>query len=388
MRITLVIGGLGGGGAERVCVNLANSWVERDHDVTILTISQNAGKPAYTIDSRVQRRDIGWPRRARQEELNARAIAPILRGLQQARCAQQLTQHITLFALLRYAILSQAPDVVVSHIDITNLRVLAAMSETNVPVIICEHTDATRISIGSWQNVRGGLIPRARAVVTPHAESAGWLAKYDVPVATIPNPLVAPSVARVERNGERQRRLVALTRLAHEKRPELVVRAFASIANDFAEWEFDIYGDGHLRGWISNLIDKLAPGRIHLHGFTPDPYNVLGKADLFVSTSWVEGFGNSIWEALACGVPVVATEAGSAVRALVRDGIDGVIVADDSVGSLARSLAAIMGDEEARQGLARRAVEVLTRFPLEGSLSAWDKLLESIHPQITPIQSV
>jgi glycosyltransferase involved in cell wall biosynthesis len=333
----------------------------------------------------VQRRDIGWPRRARQEELNAGAIAPILRGLQQARCAQQLTQHITLFALLRYAILSQSPDVVVSHIDITNLRVLAAMHESNVPVIICEHTDASRVSIGSWQNVRGGLLPRARAVVTPHAESAEWLAKYDVRVATIPNPLVAPLETRVARNGDRRRRLVSLTRLAHEKRPELVVRAFASIANDFPEWEFDIYGDGPLRSWITNLIDKLAPGRIHLHGFTADPYNVLSSADLFVSTSWVEGFGNSIWEALACGVPVVATEAGSAVRALVRDGIDGVIVADASVESLARSLAAIMRDEQTRQALAMRAVEVVTRFPREASLSAWDNLLETI--QITQMNT-
>jgi GalNAc-alpha-(1->4)-GalNAc-alpha-(1->3)-diNAcBac-PP-undecaprenol alpha-1,4-N-acetyl-D-galactosaminyltransferase len=375
MRITLVIGGLGGGGAERVCVNLANAWAERGHHVTILTIAQQSAASAYTIDSRVQRRDVGWPRRARQEELNAAAIAPILRGLSQAGCAQQLTQHITLFALLRYAILSQTPDVIVSHLDITNLRVLAAMHESNVPVIVCEHTDASRVSIGSWQSVRAPLYPRARAIVTPHAESARWLSKYDAPVVTIPNPLVAPDVTRVERNGNPRRRLVSLTRLAHEKRPELVVRAFASIANDFPEWDFDIYGDGHLRSWITNLIDKLAPGRISLRGFTNDPYGVLCGADLFVSTSWVEGFGNSIWEALACGVPVVATEAGAAVRSLVRDGIDGVIVTDDSISSLARSLAALMGDESKLQSFAARAPEVVTRFSLAASLSAWDKLL-------------
>lgn len=377
MRITLVIGGLGGGGAERVCVNLANAWVERGHHVTILTLAQNSGRPAYAIDSRVQRRDIGWPRRARQQELNAAAIAPILRGLHEACCSQQLTQHITLFALLRYAILSQTPDIVVSHLDITNLRVLAAMHESNVPVIVCEHTDATQISIGSWQKVRAPLYPRARAIVTPHAESAQWLSKYDATVVTIPNPLIAPPEMRVERNGSR-RRLVSLTRLAHEKRPELVVRAFASIANDFPDWDFDIYGDGYLRPWIANLIEKLAPGQIKLHGFVTDPYSVLRNADLFVSTSWVEGFGNSIWEALACGVPVVATEAGSSVRSLVRDGIDGVIVNDDSVSSLARSLAVVMRDGAARHALATRASEVVSRFSLEASLAAWDKLLVGV----------
>lgn len=377
MRITLVIGGLGGGGAERVCINLANAWVERGRQVTIVTLAQNSTKPAYAIDSRVQRCDLGWPRRARQEELNAAAIAPVMRGLYQARCAQQLAQHITLFALLRHAILSQAPDVVVSHIDITNLRVLAAMHETNVPVIICEHTDSTQVSIGSWQSARGGLYPRAHAIVTPHVESADWLSKYDAPVVKIPNPLVAPLAGRVERNGDR-RRLVALTRLAHEKRPELVVRAFASIADEFPEWDFDIYGDGPLRGWITTIAEKLAPGQIRLCGFTAEPYDVLRHADLFVSTSWIEGFGNSIWEALACGVPVVAMEAGSAVRALVRDGIDGVVVTEDSVDALARSLAAIMRDGPTRQRMAMRAAEVVNRFPLEASLGAWDQLLKTI----------
>ncbi len=375
MRITLVIGGLGGGGAERVCVNLANAWAERGHEVTILTISQNSTTPAYTIDTRVHRRDLGWPRRARRQELTAAAIAPILRGLHEARCSQQLTQHITLFALLRYAILNQKPDVVVSHLDVTNLRVLAAMYETNVPIIVCEHTDATRVSIGSWQNVRAPLYPRARAVVTSNAESARWLSKYDVRVVTIANPLVPPKVERVARNGHR-RRLVALTRLNYEKRPELVVRAFASIAKEVPEWDFEIYGDGHLRPWIENLIEKLAPGRIYLRGFKTEPYEVLRKADLFVSTSWVEGFGNSIWEALACGVPVVATEAGCAVRALVRDGIDGVIVNDDSVPSLAGTLAAIMRDEQKLDAFSTRAPDVLTRFSFEASLSAWDKLLK------------
>lgn len=374
MRITLVIGGLAGGGAERVCVNLANAWVERGHHVTILTITQNSRAPAYEIDSRVQRRDIGWPRRARQQELNAATVAPIMRGLYQARLAQQLVQHITLFALLRHAILSQVPDVVVAHLDITNLRVLAAMHEANIPVIVCEHSDSTRVSIGSWIGVRAALYRRARAVVTPHAESAEWLSKYDANVVTIPNPLVAPSGARVERNGDRHR-LVALTRLSEEKRPELVVRAFASIANDFCEWDFDIYGNGSLHSWITHLIQKLAPGRIHLRGFTDDPYDVLSNADLYVSTSWVEGFGNSIWEALACGVPVVATDAGSAVRSLVRDGVDGVIVREDSVSALAESLSALMRDDQRRRTFAMRAPEVVTRFSLEASLAAWDKLL-------------
>ena len=371
MRITLVIGGLGGGGAERVCVNLANSWAARGHHVTILTVFKSS-TPAYPIDSRVQLRSVDWPRLPRNDELSATAIESIMRGLKQAG-VRQLTQDIALFALIRHRILAQRPDVVVSHLDVTNLRVLVALYETTVPLIACEHTDATRVSIGWWQDVRAGLLPRARFVVTPHAASVEWLSKYDVKVVLIPNPLIPPSEVRVEQNGHR-RRLVTLSRLSADKRPDLSVRAFASIAGEFPEWDFEIYGDGPMRATVSDLIKELAPGRVQLRGFTRDPYEVLSGADLFVSTSWVEGFGNSIWEAMACGVPVVATEAGTTTRSIVRHGVDGM-VSNDTIEALARDLATLMRDDGKRTAMGERAREVVDRFSLEASLSAWDQLL-------------
>jgi len=244
-----------------------------------------------------------------------------------------------------------------------------------VPVIACEHTDATRVPLGWWQSVRGALLPRARFVVTPHEESARWFSKYDVEVVRIPNPLIPPCEVGVERNGHR-RRLVSLTRLSADKRPDLSVGAFASIAGEFPDWDFEIYGDGPMRAVVTGMIEKLAPGRIQLRGFTHNPYDVLRGADLFVSTSWVEGFGNSIWEAMACGVPVVATEAGTTIRALVRDRVDGII-SNDTVPALARDLATLMRDDVRRAAMGERAREVTTRFSLEESLKAWDNVLNS-----------
>ena len=376
MRITIVIAGLGGGGAERVCVNLANAWVERRHHVTILTVNQNSA-PAYAIDPRVERADIGWPRWATNEELNSAAIAPIIRGLHDAGCAKQLMEQITILALLRHAILARKPDVVISHIDVTNVLVLAALAAANVPVIVCEHTDNTRISLGSWQNVRAALYRRARAVVASHPNSAAWLEGHGARAYTIPNPLITPPPRSHDRNGSRLR-LVTLTRLSEEKRPGWFVHAFASIAKNFPEWDFDVYGDGPLHSSIANLVGSVAPKRIQLRGFTDAPYDVLNEADLFVSTSWVEGFGNSIWESLACGVPVVAMDAGAPVRSLVRDGVDGLIVNENYVDALASALASLMGDNERRKAFAVRAPEVLTRFPLEAALHSWDQLLAEV----------
>jgi glycosyltransferase involved in cell wall biosynthesis len=375
MRITIVISGLGGGGAERVCVNLANAWAARGHHVTILTMGRRTSTPLYAVDSRVELRALGWPRASQGQELSAYTIAPVVRGLHRAGCLE-LVEEIRLLAMLRHTILTTAPDVVVSHIDMTNLRVLAAMHETRAPVIVCEHTDTNQVSF-RWPGERTALYRRAHAVVAPHSTIAEWLARRGAPARAIPNPLVTPTTVRAGRNGE-GRRLVTLARLSSEKRVELLVRAFAMIAGEYPNWNLEVYGDGPLRWSLARLADELAPGRVRFHGFTDGAYNILGDADLFVSASWVEGFSNAIWEALACGVPVVAMECGAPVRTLVRDGVDGLIVRDSSASALASALASLMGDDAARNALAARATEVLTRFPIESSLRAWDELLGEI----------
>jgi GalNAc-alpha-(1->4)-GalNAc-alpha-(1->3)-diNAcBac-PP-undecaprenol alpha-1,4-N-acetyl-D-galactosaminyltransferase len=254
--------------------------------------------------------------------------------------------------------------------------VLAAMQGTTVPVIAYEHTDLNQIYLPRWQAARQALYRGAAAVVASHAASADWLARSGARAYAIPNPLVGPPPVKLEQKDER-RRIVSLGRLSPEKRPALMVRAFASIAADFPTWDLEVYGVGPLREPLAVLAAELAPGRIHLRGFTRDVYTILRSADLFVSSSWAEGFGNTIWEALACGVPVVAMDCGAAVRSLVRDGIDGLIVRGGIL-ALAAALASLMKDDTRRKAFAARAPEVLTRFSLESSLEAWDALLQSV----------
>ena len=374
MRVVLVIAGLGGGGAERVCINLANAWATRGKHTTILTISQNGRTPAYAIDPRVELIDLGLPRPARADELNH--TAPILHLLETARCPQ-LVPDVTNLAKLRHAILASNPDVVVSFIDRTNVRTVAAMAETGVPVVVCEQTDARRISLGRLQGAREELYRRAAAVVAPDPTIARWFTAKGARARAIPNLLIAPQKPERRVQNER-RRVVTLSRLALEKRPEFLVRSFASIARDFPEWDLEIYGDGPQRNMLEHLIEKLAPKEIRLCGFSDDPYGVLAGADLFVSASWIEGFGNAIWEALACGVPVVAMDAGPPVRTLVRHGIDGVIVSQNTMAALAGALANLMRDDAKRAAYASRALEVVERFPFESALEQWEELFRAI----------
>ncbi|HEY2964061.1 MAG TPA: glycosyltransferase [Pyrinomonadaceae bacterium] len=378
MRITIVISGLGGGGAERVVVNLAHTWASRGYKPTILTISQNSRPSAYAIDEDVELRDVGWPRRARENELNPQSAATISRGLRANNC-NELMHDIVMLAMLRFAILTTKPDGVISFVTQTNVRVLAALHESNVPVIACEVTDTRRVWLRGWQRPRDNSYRRAAAVVACDPVIAEWLAARGARATAIHNPLQAPDVP-IPANQNPRRRVVTLSRLSMEKRAEWLVRAFASVAERYPDWDLEIYGDGPQRNFLEHLAEDIAPpGRIRICGFVNDAYGVLAGADIFVSASWVEGYGNAIWEALACGVPVIAMDAGPSIGRLVRHELDGLVVKDNSVGGLAAALERLMKNEVERKGFALRAPDVVNRFSMQAALQQWDELLSLFH---------
>ena len=384
MRITIVIAGLGGGGAERVAVNLANAWSIGDYRPTLLTISQKTIPPAYKIDDGVTLCDLGWPRRTREYELNAMTVAPIVRGLH-ANDSRVLMTDLPMLAALQVAILKTEPDVVVSFITQTNVRVLAALHESKVPVIVCEVTDARRLHMRDWPRPRDMFYRHAAHLVATDPLIAEWFTARGARATSIHNPLLPPPTlaapaAPIRLNSTPRKRVITLSRLSMEKRVEWLVRAFAALVERFPDWDLEVYGHGAQRNFLEHLAEDIAPpGRIRICGFSHDAFGVLAGADIYVSASWIEGFGNSIWEALACGVPVIAIDAGPSISRLVRHEVDGLVVRDHSVGGLTAALERLMSNENERKNCASHAPEVVERFSMQAALQQWDELLSPFH---------
>ena len=380
MRITIVIAGLGGGGAERVAVNLANAWSIGDYRPTLLTISQKTIPPAYKIDDGVELRDLGWPRPTREYELNAMTVAPIVRGIH-ANDSKVLMTDLPMLAALQVAILRTEPDVVVSFITQTNVRVLAALHESRVPVIVCEVTDARRLYMRDWPRPRDMFYRHAAHLVATDPLIAEWFTARGARATSIHNPLIAPTAplvptAPIPSDSTSRKRVITLSRLSTEKRVEWLVRAFAALVDRYPDWDLEVYGHGAQRNFLEHLAEDLAPrGRIRICGFSHDAFGVLAGADIYVSASWIEGFGNSIWEALACGVPVIAIDAGPSISRLVRHEVDGLVVTDHSVAGLTNALERLMSNEVERKKCASHAPEVVERFSMQAALQQWDELL-------------
>lgn len=160
--------------------------------------------------------------------------------------------------------------------------------------------------------------------------------------------------------GAPMHRIVMVARFAAPKRPDLLIRAFAELAQPgdgtLAGCELVIAGDGPQLPAMRALAQRLAPGRVVFTGNVAAVPALLASAQAFVLASDHEGFPLSILEAMRAGLPVVATDL-PGIREQLDDGRCGLLCMPDSVPALADALARLAGDATLRMTLGTAARE-------------------------------
>jgi glycosyltransferase involved in cell wall biosynthesis len=138
-----------------------------------------------------------------------------------------------------------------------------------------------------------------------------------------------------------------------------------------------IVGEGPLRAEVEKVLAEAGMADLAwLPGARHDVADVLRSLDLFVLPSQAEGTSCTLQEAMACGLPVVATAVGGTPD-LVNEGVTGHLVPPDDEAALAQALAQAFDqpDVVARQGQAARD-EAVQRFGMRGMLRQYQQLFD------------
>jgi GalNAc-alpha-(1->4)-GalNAc-alpha-(1->3)-diNAcBac-PP-undecaprenol alpha-1,4-N-acetyl-D-galactosaminyltransferase len=296
-----------------------------------------------------------------------------------------LANNLHRLRILRRAIKSTAPDVVVSHIHRTNIMTILAVGRTPIPVIVVEHNDPGMNPDGRiWERLRRSTYLRARKLVSVSQgvdRQFSWLPETQRTV--IHNPLALPENAPAfDKQMDTGRDwIAAMGRLTAQKGFDLLLRAFARVSANHPDWRLLIIGDGELRGELEELRNELGLAEIvSFAGLLADPSATLRNAKLFVMASRFEGFPYAALEAMACGLPAIYTDCPSGPREIIRDGIDGLLVPNGDVTALAAAMDRLLSDGAERERLARRAPEVLERFGEDKIIAQWEVLFENTAP--------
>lgn len=148
--------------------------------------------------------------------------------------------------------------------------------------------------------------------------------------------------------------IVMVARFQAPKRQDLVVKAFEMLEN--SDLTLTLVGDGPLREEVEQLAQDLGIAhQVHFTGDQQDVMSYLKEADVFVLMSNFEGLPIAIIEAMAVGLPIVASKVGG-VGELVHDGENGFTVANKPE-DLRDALAAILTDDMTRQTFGQRSRE-------------------------------
>lgn len=166
--------------------------------------------------------------------------------------------------------------------------------------------------------------------------------------------------------------------LTPKKDHATMIRAFARLAGDLDGVHLVIIGSGPLENDIRGLVKHYAlHGRVHMLGMRSDVPELLPALDVFCMSSLHEGLSIALVEALAAGVPAVATNVGGIPEAIRHDR-EGLLVPAGDPGALAEALRRVLVDVELRSRLAETAVERAADFSIEGAVRATEDIYDRV----------
>ena len=361
------------GGQERTLIDKANYLVGKRHEVMFVTY-EHEGPIAYQLDPLVQHVDINCHFFSIYQHPYYKRI---IVAIKQKRIFRKKMKEI----LIRFC-----PDVIVVAIPNTENFICDIVSVAkDIPIVIESHLAQ------GYEVIKRGLIERwlyyyysplrairkAKLFVSLTKGDAACWQRYNVQnIKVIPNPVTLYSdySSAVKLKG----RIICVGRLAPQKRFDRLVDAFNMIAAKYPDWYVDIFGDGEDKEKLQDLINVLGLSeRINLMSTTNDIYDEYRQSQFFVMCSDFEGFGLVIVEAMACGIPVVATDCPFGPSEIIDDDKTGLLCKMDAK-DLAEKMEWMITHDEERSNMGIRAYEAAARYRKELIIPEWEEAYKSV----------
>lgn len=362
MRVLFFLSDLDGGGAQRTFVNLVNAMSQSDLEVALVV-----GRPGGAAQSWLRDEVVLF-------QLGVKRTRHAVRGLRQVVQKYQ-------------------PDILVATmVDANIVATLAALGLRARTKVILRETNSHRAR-GDIRGLRRWLIKwayrRADAVVSlSSGVGIELISEYRIEkkrVVTIGNPVDIHGITAksekfrgntgtVKYNGVPI--LVAVGRLTRQKGFDLLIRAVSNVKFPF---KLVILGEGPDRDILHDIAERQGMlDRLCMPGFVEDPISWLAHADLFVLSSRWEGFGHVIVEAMAAGIPVIATNCPYGPADIIENEVNGLLVPEGDIGALVDGIEELLKNKEKARKFVETGRKNLQCFDIKVIEAQYIELFRSI----------
>jgi len=367
MRVTQIVAPGAYGGLEQVISQLATGLARRGAGVTAALLVQ-AGHAAPP--DLVEALSTGGVR--------VRTVASPHRGyLRQRRLVGELLG-------------SERPDVAHTHGYLADVLLRSVAQSLQIPTVATAHGfTGGDLKNRIFERFQRHSFRRMDAVVAVSRPLGEALTASGIPASRVhlirnawaaPGAFLAPAEARARLGIDPGARVVGwVGRLSAEKAPDLAVSAIAASA---AEVTLSLLGDGPAGVGVRELSARLGvQDRIRWHGAVAAAWQYFRAFDVFCLSSRTEGTPIALLEAMAAGVPVVATHVGGVPDVVTE--AEAILVPPDDPRALAAAIAqALNEDQRARTAAARHRLEA------EFGVVDWIRKHESLYLDLTSSKAV
>lgn len=351
MKIGIIIGSLGFGGAERVTIRLTEWWIRKNWNVSIFTTM--------------------YPP-ANEYKLPA--------GANRIYCHKN-GSGVPLIKTLRNSIKYDRPDVVIIMDTPMCVYCVPALIGLDVPFIVSERSAPNTKAIKKSTRYLSHLLMNAADGFVFQTEGAKK--HYNKMIQNrskvIENPLDIDKLP-VPFHGQRSKRIVAVGRLIPVKDYLTLIKAFEIFSNTHEEYSLEIYGDGPERTRIENIVSKSpAMQNIYIMGAHNDVLERITDAAVYILSSYLEGMPNALIEAMALGIPSISTDCPPGGPAdLITNMENGLLVPVNNPSKMADAMSILVDNCELSKKISQNAVNIRERLKIDVIGEKWDSVIGNL----------
>lgn len=364
INLAIFLPNLNIGGVQKKIVRLANALVKYRHvDITLL-VSEGDGVVRKMLDEHIRLVDL-------QKKHVINCVLPLTRYINRHAVDILLATkpNANRTAILAHRLAQKKPKLVISQPAPLSRNIKACKNVIRRALYAL--TPRLYAQADLIVGVSQGVAEDLRRMINNGKIIAIYNPVVDEAILTKRNELVAEEWLRAHNKPV----VLSVGRLVGVKGFSTLIEAFAKLRKN-VDARLMILGEGTERAALEKRIKELnLQEHVKLPGFAENPYAYMARADVFVFPSLREGLGNVLIEAMACKIPVVATDCDFGPREILADGKYGRLVVVGDAQALAEAMEQALADPDDLEAAYQRALDFSVEKIAKRYLEAFEALL-------------
>lgn len=342
-----------GGGTERVTAEIGNGLENRNYDVSIISC-QKGLNPIFDVDPRIQLYSLHGEEESNSIKRKVKNFDKLKKIVKANRIEVLITVDVELYI---YAF----------PLQMMRLCKVIAWEHFNY---YKKYNKLEKLSQKLAARYANQLIVLGKNDLQNYKANVKHLANIDY----IYNPISI----ECKKNNLNHKRIIAAGRFEEQKGFDRLIQVWKIIEENNDDWTLSIFGDGSQKKDLLDLIQRLGLKRISIKPYTKNIQKEYLNSDIYVMSSRFEGFPLVLLEAQSCGLPIVSFDCHEGPSEIVNDGVNGYIIEDFSVKSMAEKILKLINDPQLLQRFSNHSSDSLGRFDLTDILDKWERILNKL----------